>query len=189
MHVLFVLFTDLGNVSALGGLNTQALQAANLSGLLGNGLGGADLSSLVQNPLAPQSQATPFGNLSQNSANLGNSNGMGNFARGGNDNSGYGSQSNSSFQGGGDGRFQSSFSGGGNDRLTNFSGNNSMMRPSMEGKSFSRKVLVSNVSFLGCLVVSCRMFKLRIVLLFFINVLIKQRFIVDIISLLAATFR
>ncbi|KAJ8918908.1 hypothetical protein NQ315_016810 [Exocentrus adspersus] len=49
--------------NALSGLNQQVLQAANLTGLatnlLGNGLGGADLSSLVataQNPL--QSQAT-----------------------------------------------------------------------------------------------------------------------------------
>lgn len=136
----------MGNVSALGGLNTQALQAANLSGLLGNGLGGADLSSLVQNPLTSQSQATPFGGLGQSSSNLGSSNGLGNFTRG-NDSGGYGSLGN---QGGGDGRFQSSSfggSGGGGDRLTGFSGNaTSMMRPSMEGKSFSRKVLVSNVS-------------------------------------------
>lgn len=133
----------MGNVSALSGLNTQALQAANLSGLLGNGLGGADLSSLVQNPLTSQSQATPFG-----TSNLGNSNGLGNFGRG-NDSSGYGNQSTGSFQGGGDGRFQGSSFGGNssNDRLSGFSGNaNSLMRPSMEGKSFSRKVIVSNVS-------------------------------------------
>lgn len=136
----------MGNVSALGGINTQALQAANLSGLLGNGLGGTDLSSLVQNPLATQSQATPFGGLGQSSSNLGSSNGISSFGRGGNESSGYGSLGH---QGGGDGRFQNTSFGGNSsgDRLAGFSGSaTSMMRPSMEGKSFSRKVIISNVS-------------------------------------------
>lgn len=151
----------MGNVSALGTLaNTQALQAANLSGLLGNGLGGADLSSLVQNPLASQASATQqqFAALAaSNTSNLSSANGLGYNRGGGGGDSSFQSPSsyNTGSLGSGTSRFQSNsqaFGGGssgafGNDRMS-FSGggNSSMMRPSMEGKSFSRKVLVSNVS-------------------------------------------
>lgn len=141
-------FSGLGGVSALGTLaNTQAFQAANLSGLLGNGLGGADLSSLVQNPLASQTSATQqqlAALAAQNSSNMSSINGL-NFNRpSGNDSFSTPSNYSSNNMGGSNtSRFQSSMGGG---STGGYGSSSSMMRPSMEGKSFSRKVLVSNVS-------------------------------------------
>lgn len=97
--------SGLGNVGALNNLtNQQMLQAANLSGLasnlLGNGLGGADLSSLVasaQNPLV-QNQATQqqFAALAAQSSNSnmpsGGSNNMSSYGRGGGGDNSYGNQ-------------------------------------------------------------------------------------------------
>lgn len=92
--------SGLGNVGALNNLtNQQMLQAANLTGLasnlLGNGLGGADLSSLVasaQNPLV-QNQATQqqlaalAAQSSGSNIPTGNSNNMSSYGRGGGDGS------------------------------------------------------------------------------------------------------
>lgn len=153
--------SGLGNVGALNNLtNQQMLQAANLSGLasnlLGNGLGGTDLSSLVasaQNPLV-QNQATQqqFAALTQSSnSNMpsGGSNNMSSYGRGGGggDNSfsspasNYGSQNQSQGYGsnslmGGRGfqpQSNSSFGGGGsggfnNDRTTFGNNSNNILR-------------------------------------------------------------
>lgn len=99
--------SGLGNVGALNNLtNQQMLQAANLTGLasnlLGNGLGGADLSSLVasaQNPLV-QNQATQqqFAALAAQGSGsnnpTANSNSLSSYGRGGGDNS-YNNQGSS----------------------------------------------------------------------------------------------
>ncbi|XP_023025459.1 uncharacterized protein [Leptinotarsa decemlineata] len=158
--------SGLGNVGALGNLtNQQVLQAANLTGLannlLGNGLGGSDLSSLVQNPLASQNSTTQqqlAALAAQNSAsNLGSGSNFGRGQGGGGDNTynSLGSQNTggsfSSNLGSGRG-FQgnNNLNSFGNDRM-GFSGNNSAMgmrsgdRQQENSKSFSRKVLVSNL--------------------------------------------
>ncbi|KAJ8965072.1 hypothetical protein NQ314_004473 [Rhamnusium bicolor] len=171
--------TGLGNVGALGNLsNQQMLQAANLSGLasnlLGNGLGGADLSSLVasaQNPLSNQATQQLAALASQNSSSnvpLANSSNISSYGRGGGDSS-YGSQSGNfgqqssnqgyiannlnsrAFQSQSNSSVGYGGSGGGygNDRMPFGNTNSGMVRPQSDrdgDKSFSRKVLVSNVS-------------------------------------------
>ncbi|KAJ8965075.1 hypothetical protein NQ314_004476 [Rhamnusium bicolor] len=170
--------SGLGNVGALNSLgNQQMLQAANLSGLasnlLGNGLGGADLSSLVasaQNPLVSNQATQQLAALaSQNSGgNMSsvNSN-MPSYGRGGGDNFNH-NQSNFRSQSPGQGynsnniinsrafQSQSNSSGGygggsggyGNDRMPFGNSNSGIVRPSSDrggDKNFSRKVLVSNL--------------------------------------------
>lgn len=160
--------TGLGNV----GLNPQMLQAANLTGLatnlLGNGLGGADLTSLVataQNPLVQNPQQ--FAAMTQNpQSNMSNSSGMGSFGRNSGENtyntqgSGFAPQGqaqnySSNVMGGRNFQQQSNQSAGfSNAGYTNERqpfGNNSgnMIRSQTDrgaDKGYSRKVLVSNVS-------------------------------------------
>ncbi|XP_057666604.1 myelin expression factor 2-like [Diorhabda carinulata] len=137
-------------LSGLGNLgNSQVFQSGNLSGfastLLGNGLGATDLSSLVQNPLA-QNTATPqLAALAQQNTASGN---IGTFRGSNSGNDSFGNQ-NSNYNNLSGGRnFQGA--GGGFNNNDQLSFNNGARSGGMDrqlggGKSFSRKVLISNL--------------------------------------------
>ncbi|CAG9830384.1 unnamed protein product [Diabrotica balteata] len=130
--------SGLGNVGNLASLNQNFSGLANT--LLGNGLGATELSSLVQNPLSAQNSATQqLSGLNNQNSTSGN---LGNFNRGSSGDN-YGNQNSNNFNSnnGGGRNFQSGNSNyGGNDRMS-FNGT----RQDGGGKSFSRKVLISNL--------------------------------------------
>ncbi|CAG9856984.1 unnamed protein product [Phyllotreta striolata] len=151
--------SGLSNVNSLANLNSQVLQSSNFSGLagtlLGNGLGAADLSSLVQNPLQAQNAAAAATQqlaqqLSQNSGSVN----LGNYNRNSGDNS-YGNMQNQ-------GMSQNSYTSGLVNRNYSSSGGmnsnsyttGNYMAPNGStfnrsdntgGKSFSKKIIVSNL--------------------------------------------
>lgn len=148
--------SGLGGVSNLANLNS--LQSSNFSGLantlLGNGLGATDLSSLVQNPLNAQNSATQQ-QLAALAVQNSNSNNLGNFNNRGSGDNNYGgmqgqNNQNSFSNNMGGGRYSGGGGGGGNLGGGNYGNNynngggNGYAR-SMEGKSFSKKIIISNL--------------------------------------------